>query len=67
MDSVTLTVKQMAAAFEEWDRQYREDPDAFQNPATVLLFGNPQTYGEEAANFFYLLVQVLEDKENDIG
>lgn len=67
MESVILTVEQLAAAFELWDKRYRENPEEYVDIATHLLYSDPQTYGEEAANYFYSLVQELnlQSKEEE--
>ena len=62
--TVTLTINQLAATFEEWNTRYREDPESFYTEGFMLLFQNAATYGEEAANYFYQLVQELETKGN---
>lgn len=55
---VVTTIAHLQAAFTEWDRRYREDPEAFANAAYELLYGNPETYGEAAAPYF---LSVLAD------
>lgn len=55
---VTTSVQSICAAFQEWDRRFREDPDDFENFATHLLQGDCVTYGEEAGAYF---LNVLED------
>jgi hypothetical protein len=50
--NVTATQEQLAAAFEEWDRRFREDPDDFANFATTLLTGDSATYGQRCAPYF---------------
>jgi hypothetical protein len=54
---VSTSEAQLAAAFTEWDRRYREEPERFQAEA-VLLAGTPETYGEAAAP--YLLAILAE-------
>lgn len=49
---VTTSVQNICAAFQEWDRRFREDPDDFENFATHLLQGDSLTYGEEAGAYF---------------
>lgn len=46
------TSEQLAAAFTEWDRRYREDPAKFQNEAERLLRETPETYGQACAPYF---------------
>ena len=49
---VTTSVQNIYAAFQEWDRRFREDPDDFENFATHLLQGDCVSYGEEAGAYF---------------
>ena len=51
-------LQRFEAAFTEWDRRYREDPEAFMNAAARLLKGTPETYGEAAAPYF---VSILDE------
>ena len=46
---VTFTEADLAAAFTEWERRYREEPERFQSEAAKLLRETPETYGEAAA------------------
>jgi len=55
--------KQFAAAFEEWDRRYRENPDQFMSTVTHLLGHTPQTYGEACATYFGSLLDELGGDE----
>ena len=61
--NIVTTVADIQAAFTEWDRRFREDPEAFVSLATHLLQGNEETYGEEATPYF---LSILADvsKEN---
>lgn len=56
-DQILTTEANLKRAFTEWDRQYREDPEAFMNEAARLLTGTPETYGDACAPFF---IQLLE-------
>lgn len=58
--STTATVNEteLAAAFTEWDRRYREEPERFEAEAVRLLKGDAETYGEECAP--YLLAILAE-------
>lgn len=46
------TEKDFAAAFTEWERRYREEPERFQSEAAKLLMETPETYGTAAAPYF---------------
>lgn len=60
---MNITKKQAVEAFEEWDRRFRDNPEDFENFAVSLLTGNPETYGEAAAPYFFHLVKELAEKE----
>ena len=59
--STRVTDRQLAAAFTEWDRRYREEPERFVSEAVHLLKGNPVTYGERCAP--YLLAILAEQRK----
>jgi hypothetical protein len=48
-----------AAAFTEWDRRYREEPERFTAESVRLLRGTPETYGDAAAPYF---AQILDEQ-----
>ncbi len=58
--STTVTQTELAAAFTEWDRRYREEPERFQAEAVRLLKETPETYGEACAP--YLLAILKEQR-----
>ena len=45
---IVTELKAIQAAFTEWDRRYREDPEAFMNEAARLLNSDAESYGESA-------------------
>lgn len=59
--NINTTKEAIQAAFTEWDRRYREDPEAFMNEAARLL--NPDedefTYGEAAAPYFLSILEEI--------
>lgn len=55
---ITVSVVDIQKTFTEWDRRYREDPEAFMNEAARLLQSDADTYGEEATPYF---LSVLDD------
>ncbi len=59
MTQYVLNKEMVAAVLTEWDRRFREAPGEFGNFAEHLLFGNPETYGEECAPYFLSLVEQL--------
>jgi hypothetical protein len=52
-----FTRAQIAAAFTEWERRYREDPEGF-NSEQEKLAESPETYGEACAPYF---LKILEE------
>ena len=46
-----LTEHDLARAFTEWDRRYREEPERFQSEAVRVLRETPETYGEACAPY----------------
>lgn len=54
-----VTVETLAAAFTEWDRRYREDPDRFESEAHRLLKTTPETYGDACAPY---LLAILDEQ-----
>lgn len=58
MDTTTVTEAELAAAFTEWDRRWREEPDRFQSEAEHLA-GDAESYGEACAPY---LLAILEEQ-----
>lgn len=56
-----MTHDQAAAIFTEWDRRYRENPDEFWSSVEHLLQNTPETYGDQAAAYFLILLAELEE------
>lgn len=56
MAATEVTEATLAAAFTEWDRRYREEPERFQSEAVRLLRGTPETYGEAAAPYLLMIL-----------
>ena len=57
--ALVVTGGQMAGAFTEWERRYREDPDEFMSEAHKLLKESPETYGEACAPYF---IEILKSQ-----
>jgi hypothetical protein len=58
---VNATIDELAAAFTEWDRRYREEPERFQSEAAHLLKDTPETYGAACAPYLaWILAQQAE-------
>jgi hypothetical protein len=54
--TVTATEEELATAFTEWDRRYREEPDRFESEAHRLLKSTPETYGQACAPYLIALL-----------
>ena len=50
-EQISATIAELAAAFTEWDRRYREEPERFMSEAVHLLKETPETYGEACAPY----------------
>jgi hypothetical protein len=48
---IEATPSELRAAFTEWDRRWREDPEAFWTESDKLAV-SPETYGEAATPYF---------------
>ena len=55
---ISATLDELVAAFTEWDRRYREQPEEFESLAEHILNNTPESYGKAAALYF---VRVLLD------
>lgn len=57
----TVNEKELAAAFTEWDRRFREEPERFESESCRLLKGTPETYGDACAPY---LLDILQQQRN---
>ena len=57
--STSVTQSELAAAFTEWERRYREEPDRFMSEASKLLKQTPKSYGEACAPY---LLKILAEQ-----
>jgi hypothetical protein len=59
---MNATKLEIQSAFTEWDRRYREDPEAFMNEAARLLNKNEtaETYGEAATPYFLWILKEIQ-------
>jgi hypothetical protein len=55
---LTVTKDQLAAAFTEWERRYREEPERFESESQRLA-GSLESYGEACAAY---ISQILEEQ-----
>jgi hypothetical protein len=53
---VSCTAEDLAAAFTEWERRYREEPERFMAEARRLLRETPASYGAACAPYFRQLL-----------
>ena len=56
---IEVTQEELAKVFTEWERRYREEPEAFQSEAAKLLHEAPETYGEAAAPYFVFIIEQM--------
>lgn len=52
-----FTESELAKAFTEWDRRFREEPERFQSEAVRLLKDTPESYGEACAPYLLALLK----------
>jgi len=57
MRQITTTETDLAGAFAEWERRYREEPERYISEATKLLRETPETYGEACAPYLIALLE----------
>ena len=57
MKRITATEGDLIAAFTEWDRRYREEPERYMSEAEHLLRETPETYGEACAPYLIALLE----------
>ncbi len=55
---IIVTKNELADAFTEWDRRYREEPERFQSEVEHLLRETPHTYGQACAPY---LIPILKE------
>lgn len=53
-----VSEKALAAAFTEWDRRYREEPERFMSDVQHLVNETAETYGEQCAPY---LISILAE------
>ena len=59
------TSEQIAAAFTEWDRRYREEPERFMSEAEHLLKSNAKEYGDKCTPYFLAILKEIQEKETN--
>ena len=57
----TYTAEDFVAAFTEWDRRYREEPERFESEAARVLKGTPESYGQACAPYFCSILDELSN------
>lgn len=63
MDPVTARPDEIEAAFTEWDRRYREEPERFMSEATHLLRETAESYGAAAMPYFLAILAEIQGIE----
>ncbi len=59
---ITCTMPELAAAFTEWERRYREEPSRCMSEAQKLLHTTPQEYGERCAPHLASIIREIQEK-----
>lgn len=57
MEAITVTQSQLAAAFTEWERRSREEPERFESESKRAAL-SPETYGDACAPY---LIEILSE------
>lgn len=57
-EEIKCTMPQLAAAFTEWERRYREEPGRFMSEASKLRKETPDTYGDACARYLVKILKV---------
>jgi hypothetical protein len=57
--TVTATQVEITAAFTEWDRRWREDPESFLSEAEALT-QDPEDYGSAATPYFLSILKEIQ-------
>lgn len=67
--TITASQEQLAAAFTEWDRRYREEPERFESDMARIMRGQTEEdYGSEAATYFTeLLTDVQAEPDEGVA
>lgn len=60
MKKITVTEQDLAKAFTEWDRRFRENPASFMSQAENLLKQTAETYGDAATPYFVQLITEVQ-------
>lgn len=68
MTTITVTQNQLADAFTELDRRYREEPERFMSEANRLLKETPHQYGQACAPYLIKIIQEQNTgRHDDLG
>lgn len=59
METITLSRPRAAELFAEWERRYREEPEAFMSDVQRYTETTPATYGELCAAHFFALNRMV--------
>jgi hypothetical protein len=57
MKQIVATEADLAVAFSEWERRFREEPERYTSEAEKLLRMTPETYGDECAPYLIALLE----------
>lgn len=66
--TIAVSKNQLTAAFAEWDRLWREDPDAFDSDIERILRGQTITeYGETATATLLEMIDRVSGPETEVS
>ncbi len=54
------TSDQITAAFTEWERRFREEPERFRGEAAKLIRETPESYGAACAPYFLKILSEIQ-------
>ena len=60
---VQVSEAELAAAFTEWERRYREEPERFYSEGQKILRMTPESYGEAAAPYCLAILAELRGEK----
>jgi hypothetical protein len=59
---IYTSIEELTAAFTEWERQYRENPELFLSEQEKLQSQTPETYGEACAPYFAEILRKVQNR-----
>jgi len=60
---IKASMAELKAAFTEWDRRFREDPEGFQAETERLALDSPETYGDACGPYFAKILEEIRAQQ----